>query len=446
MKIITVTEFARLTTEAVDAPRLDRAFLPVEDFQELCRLNEQRQTGEAPLVRMQSRTTLSLCNYVGLLQTSRGTCIEILPKTTGGAENAERQRGLLLKILQTLNNLPHRESGPAALRTMSTPLQEWLIRHFLEELRALLKKGLCFHYNNTAEEKPFLRGRLDVGKQIVQPPQRRHLLPIRHHVFSVDSPEHRLLRSALDRCISVSRDMENCRRAVPLCAAFAEVRPSRCVQDDFRQWRTSRLLAHYQRIRPLCELILGQDMPLFLAGQRHGISMLFPMETLFERYVGVCLRRQIAPAARLHEQSKGRWLCTWAGRPFLALRPDIHIQHEGKNWLLDCKWKRLGGTDGTHFGISPQDFHQLFAYGQTWLQGRGDLALVYPHHAAFPALDEPFYFSASLRLWVLAFDLHADKLLLPPACPLGGVFGRRDTAEGEVPTRNMPKWDRGSTP
>lgn len=32
MKIITVTEFARLTTEAVDASRLDRASLPVEDF------------------------------------------------------------------------------------------------------------------------------------------------------------------------------------------------------------------------------------------------------------------------------------------------------------------------------------------------------------------------------------------------------------------------------
>lgn len=194
MKIITVTEFARLTTESVDAPKLDRASLPVEDFQALCRLNERRQTGEAPLVQMQSRTTLRLCNYVGLRQSSREKCIEILQKTTARAESAERQRGLLLKMLCAVYNLPCRESGPAMLRTMASPLREWLIRQFLEALHALLRKGLCFSYNCTAEEKPFLRGRLDVGKQIVQPPQRRHLQSIRHYVFSVDSPEHRLSR------------------------------------------------------------------------------------------------------------------------------------------------------------------------------------------------------------------------------------------------------------
>lgn len=425
MKIISVTEFARLTTEAVDAPRLDRASLPLKDFQALCRLNEQRQAGEAPLVRMLSRTTLSLGNYVGLLQTSRETCIEILPKTTARMETVEQQRGLLLKMVRAVYNLPCRENGPAALRTMSTPLREWLIRQFLEELHALLRKGLCLSYNRTAEEKPFLRGRLDVGKQLVQPPQRRHLLPIRHYVFSVDSPEHRLLRSALDRCISVSQDMENSRRAMPLCAAFTDVRPSRCVPEDFRQWRTSRLMAHYQRIRPWCELILGQNMPFFLAGQHHGISMLFPMEKLFERYVGVCLRRHMASDARLWEQESTRWLCTRGGRPCFALRPDIRIHHAGKDWLLDCKWKRLVDN------CSPQDIYQMFTYGQIYLQGKGDMALVYPHHEAFPdktALNEPYCFSDSLRLWVLAFDLHTDRLLLPPVCPLGEICYNRKSA------------------
>lgn len=439
MKIITVTEFARLTTETVDAPRLDKASLPVEDFQELCRLNERRQAGEAPLLRMLNRTTLHLCNYVGLLQTSRDTSIEILPKTADGAESAEQQRGLLLKMLRAVYRLPCRESDPAALRTAPGPLREWLIRHFLEELQALLRKGLCFSYNRLAEERPFLRGRLDVGKHIIQPPQWRHFLPIRHHVFSVDSPEHRLLRSALDRCAAVSRDMENSRRAMPLCAAFAEVRPSRCVPDDFRQWRTSRLLAHYQRIRPWCELILGQDMPLFLAGQRHGISMLFPMETLFERYVGVCLRRQIATDARLHEQDKGHWLCTSGGRPCFALRPDIRIRRAERDWLLDCKWKKLVGNAASRFGISQQDVYQLFAYGHVCLRGKGDMALVYPHHEAFPNVSEPFCFSDSLRLWVLAFDLHTDKFQMPPACPLGNVFSRRETPPDTLPSTKHNK-------
>lgn len=436
MKTITVTEFARLTTEAVDEPRLDRASVPLEDFQELCQLNEQRQVGEAPLLRMLNRTTLSLCNYVGLLQTSRGTCLEILPKTTAKAESAERQRSLLLKMLQAVYDLPYRESGPAALHTMSNPLQEWLIRHFLEELHALLRKGLCFSYNRTAEEKPFLRGRLDVGKQAVQPPQRRHLLPIRHHVFSVDNPEHRLLRSALDRCVSASRDAENSRHAMPLRAAFAAMRPSRCVSDDFRLWRTSRLMAQYQRIRPWCELILGHEMPFALAGRHCGISMLFPMERLFERYIGICLRRRLASGVLLYEQEKKHWLGTWKGRPCFALRPDIRIHCAEKDWLLDCKWKRLADNRSTHFNITPQDLYQMFAYGQACLRGKGDIALVYPYHDAFPNVSEPFCFSTSLRLWVLAFDLHGDTLQLPPSCPLDEAFSAGETSQAVFATKH----------
>lgn len=432
MKTITVTEFARLTTETVDEPRLDRASVSLEDFQVLCRLNEQRQAGEAPILHMRNRTTVSLCNYVGLLQTSRGTSIEILPKTADGAESAERQRGLLLKMLQTMYDLPCRENESAALRTMPSTLREWLIRHFLEELHTLLRKGLVFSYNRMAEERPFLRGRLDVGKQAVQPPQRRHLLPIRHHVFSVDSPEHRLLRSALDRCVSASRDAENSRCAMPLRAAFAEIRPSRCVSNDFRLWRTSRLMAHYQHIRPWCELILGQEMPFALAGQHYGISMLFPMERLFERYIGICLRRHLASDAQLYEQERKHWLCTWKGKPYFALRPDIRIHRAENDWLLDCKWKKLTDSHGTHFNITPQDFYQLFAYGQTYLQGKGDMALIYPYHTAFPNVNEPFYFSPSLRLWVLAFDLHSYKLQLPPACPLGEVFKARKIFSGTL--------------
>lgn len=60
------------------------------------------------------------------------------------------------------------------------------------------------------------------------------------------------------------------------------------------------------------------------------------------------------------------------------------------------------------------------------------MALIYPYHTAFPNVNEPFYFSPSLRLWVLAFDLHNDKLQLPPACPLGEVFKARKIFSGTL--------------
>lgn len=424
MAIITVREFARLTTGRVENNSLDKAYISSADFDELCALNDRRRPGEAPLIQMYDRTTLGVCNYVGIIQTSQGTSIEILPKTGEASSQAElvHERALLIKMLRAVLELPFREHEAAHIQSFSAPLQEWVIRRFLEELYLLFKKGLCFNYNHVAEERPFLRGKLDIGKQLVQPPQKRHLLHIRHNIFSVDRPEHRLLRSALDRCIAVAREDKNFRLATSLRSIFHEIRPSISFVEDFRQWNFSRHMAHYQNIRPWCELVLGKEMPFALIGEWYGISMLFPMEKLFEKYVGVCLRRHLAFGAQLSEQLCQKYLCTLDKRAYFALRPDIAVSYKENLWLLDIKWKKLSGGRSGNFGISQQDFYQLFSYGQQYLQGRGDMALVYPYHKFFPSLAEPFYYSDSLRLWILAFDLEQDKLLMPSSCPIAEVF------------------------
>ena len=41
-------------------------------------------------------------------------------------------------------------------------------------------------------------------------------------------------------------------------------------------------MAHYQAIKPWCELILNQQMPIAVSGEWRGMSLLFPMEKLFE--------------------------------------------------------------------------------------------------------------------------------------------------------------------
>jgi 5-methylcytosine-specific restriction enzyme subunit McrC len=55
----------------------------------------------------------------------------------------------------------------------------------------------------------------------------------------------------------------------------------------------------------------------------------------------------------------------------------------------------------------------MFAYGQRYLGGAGEMALVYPQHARFPEGLPVFEFDARLRLWVLPFDLEQGQLVLP---------------------------------
>lgn len=86
--------------------------------------------------------------------------------------------------------------------------------------------------------------------------------------------------------------------------------------------------------------------------------------------------------------------------------------------MLDTKWKLLDAlkANGSEkYGLSQADFYQLHAYGQSYLDGQGDVVLIYPKTATFDQPLPVFEFPKidGLRLWVLPFCLRSRRLLLP---------------------------------
>jgi 5-methylcytosine-specific restriction enzyme subunit McrC len=140
--------------------------------------------------------------------------------------------------------------------------------------------------------------------------------------------------------------------------------------------------------------------------------MLFPMEKLFEQYVEVLLRQQLMRGASLLPQRARYSLCTHQDKPMFKLKPDFLLEHDNQTWVMDAKWKLINRADhSSKYGLSQADFYQLFAYGQTYLKGAGEMVLIYPKTERFAfALDEPFIFSDKLKLWVLPFDLEQGRL------------------------------------
>jgi 5-methylcytosine-specific restriction enzyme subunit McrC len=95
--------------------------------------------------------------------------------------------------------------------------------------------------------------------------------------------------------------------------------------------------------------------------------------------------------------------------------------------VLDTKWKLLDATAATgsdKYGLSQGDLYQLHAYGHGYLDGKGDLVLIYQATEAFSAPLPVFEFPKhpDLRLWVLPFDLKKRRLRLPPTGQLGGML------------------------
>lgn len=423
---ITVREHARLTTDALAEPTLDRARVSSTAFDWLCGLNAGFTQAGASLVHVEGRRWLALDNFVGVLETPCGTSIEILPKHVdddAGADDAVASRVLLKRMISATTGLRPREAGPASLDRFDAPLSEWLMGRFLSALDYLVKRGVRSDYARVEAAESFLRGQLDVVRQMRQPAGRAHVFQLRHEVFVPDRPENRLLKLALEQVARATQTPSQWQLACELRSLLHAIPASRDVDSDFRLWRNDRLMAHYQPLRPLCELILQRQMPLALRGAWHGISMLFPMEKLFERYVAGVLVRQLSAGARLRTQPSSASLCTHLDADAFRLEPDLLIEQGSRKWVLDTKWKRLDGADrGNLYGLVQSDFYQLFAYGHKYLCGRGEMALIYPRTAKFPAPLPPFEFGGGLSLRALPFDLESDRLIGDECIglPLGG--------------------------
>lgn len=411
---VVVREYARLTTEKVTAT-LDQAQLTESAFDWLCSLASAHKSSGATLLQVESRRWLRLDNYVGVLESPCGTVIEILPKhcEDSTADTATAARSLLIKMLTTALDLPVRSTDFTSLHVFKHPLLEWVMKQFVISLDLLIKKGLRFDYRRIEEQQSYLRGQLDIIKQLRQPPGRDHVFNIRHDLYLPDRAENRLLHSALLRVCRMTQQPETWRLSHELVSLLSEIPESRDIKADFKHWQSDRLMSHYQGVRPWCELVLGQYMPMAIRGRTKGISLLFPMEQLFERHVEMHLRNHLSRPYSLKAQAASEYLCDQAGSRIFQLRPDLLILKNACPYaVLDTKWKLLSSEDRSNkYGLSQADFYQLFAYGNKYLGGEGPMALIYPRTSKFQQPIPAFDFGNNLILQVLPFDIDAGQLI-----------------------------------
>lgn len=414
-KHVVVREHARLTCSELTKQSLDRAQISETAFDWLCQLAGRFTSAGAKLLQLDDRKWLRLDNYVGVLESPCGQVIEVLPKIHDAEDCELRARQLLCRLIFDAMELPTRQADNASLALKHNCISEWVIAQFLMGFDYLLKRGLRFDYLRVEEEQRYLRGQLNVGQQLRQSPGRQHHFQIRHDLFVPNRAENRLLMSALLLVCKSTQEAENWRLAHELRSQLMELPPSSDIATDFKAWRDDRLMAHYQSIKPWLELILYQHMPLATVGDYRGISMLFPMERLFEATVAKALQRAAFSATgsrkAIKTQCRTAFLCSHRQQEWFQLKPDLSADFDGQQWILDTKWKRLDIQDsGAKFGLSQQDFYQMFAYGHKYFAGKGKLVLIYPAWKSFPATTKPllFDYSAGLSLYVLPYDLE-DK-------------------------------------
>ena len=293
-----------------------------------------------------------------------GRTVEILPKIDG---DDDAVRMALVHMLDVAWDLRVADGEIAALGTQRLDLLELLIRLFADRLRTALRSGLPRRYLAREEDLPLLRGRLDVIRQTTHLAVRPDRLACRFDELSENTPLNRVLKAAVKRLADRARTAANVRSLAELAARFESVGDSRAPLDE--QVRLDRTNAAFHGLYCLARLLLRGDWQSTASGGQPGFALLFPMNELFEKFVGRSLKRALAPR-RVSLQDSSYYALE---EKLFALYPDAVIDNGAV--VLDTKWKRLK-PDKENLGVEQADVYQMLAYGQAYEAKR--LILLYP--------------------------------------------------------------------
>lgn len=429
MKTWTVYEYARLYRDKQTAVSGDNLFLSEKQFDSLKKLVASDDSDHDKLFRYgfeRHREVLVCQNYVGVICLHDGDQIEILPKThkhsfelsETGSSSIGNDRKNLIKMLQATRHLPSRTASTASLDIAKMPLLDVFIRLFLNEVSKLVKRGIARQYQSQEESLTYLKGKLLVSQQV------RHNLVTKHyHYMSYDElsnnrSENRLIRSALQWAVNRVRG-ETEHLCQELLFYFSSIPKSSDISHDMNAWQRGRHLRHYEPIRPWLEMIFKEHSPTSVDGKKDMLSLLFPMERVFEDYVAINLKNQfpnmeIKTQVKQHSLIRHTPLITNKEKNLFQLKPDLYLKYKDRIIIADTKWKLIDeNLPNKKYNISETDIYQMLAYNQTYQKYEKDaeIWLIYPRSEKFNQRLPDFKFDNGAVIKVLPFDVNGPLLL-----------------------------------
>ena len=353
---------------------------------------------------------LKAAQVVGVLAVP-GKTLEILPKIDG-KDGAVRKA--LIHMLAVAHRLRVADGELASLDTQRRDLLEILVGLFANRLLSAVRRGLSRRYIGHEDDLKLLRGRLNVTRQVTHLAARPDLLACRFDELSENTPLNRVLKAAVSRLVRVARAAANARRLAELTARFEFVGDT---PDPLREpVRLDRTNTAFHDLHRLARLFLTGDWQSTTGGEATGFTLLFPMNELFEQFIGQSLTRALGSGrVRLQDQRYSALIddadkTAGKPKPLFNLKPDAVIEtpagatdppsdldtrwmrqstadgyrgrgQPGPPIVLDTKWKRLTPHEPCcerTLGVAQSDVYQMLAYARAY--GAGRLILLYPWH------------------------------------------------------------------
>lgn len=283
----------------------------------------------------------------------------------------------------TLFSMLCADAGLARLFPTTTRLQatsdisSYVLTVLLSEAEKLLAGGVNREYTQREADLPFIRGRINVGRQVARHADLKHRHVCAYAELSPDSPENRIVKAALlhlPGLLKMRPRGDLTRRARRLLSRLGEVttlgrREALSLAASTIPRNTTR---HYSLLLALCRITLANLSLRGREGPNIFPSFLVNMPRLFESFLTENLKARL-PLYGLRIEAQRHDYLDEARR--IGIRPDILVFKRGSSkpiLVIDAKYRAL--TNPTEEGNS--DLYQISAYCDRYKIDHG--LLVYP--------------------------------------------------------------------
>ena len=358
--------------------------------------------------------------------------IEILPKIPLVENNIEAEKIRFLEILQSIDYFKEKIFSNSKIEITDTSILEIFIHLFIEEVEKIIKKGLIYRYVDKNENFNVFKGKLDINNHIKYNFSHKEKFFMKFDEFSVDSLENITIKLTIQKLKKISVNLKNKENLNKIGHYFENVSILENSIENLKYLTFDRMNDYYKNAIQWAKIFLSnKSSSIFLTNNKEIISVLFPMETIFENYIAnkllniiqekfyseLLIKIQDSSCSLFSNISLNN---TKIDNNILRIRPDIVIKNKNTKeiFILDTKWKILNKLDDK-FKISTEDIYQMLAYVKTYNDRNKNnytckkVYLIYPatnmKQNTFSSRDKLIFNTDDFELNIYFVDLSSEE-------------------------------------
>lgn len=314
------------------------------------------------------RNGVQFNEYVGAIQVGN-TLVEVLPKADKNAGNSNKNdwQDALINMLRAVNGFEVKAPSESSLSLKNNSVLDLYFELFIKEVEILLHNGLVKKYRRTEGNLTALKGSLMFSKQISKNLVHKERFYTKYTIYDTEHLLHIIIYKTLLLIKRINTNSKLLNRINSLVLHFPEMPNHKIIAGTFDQITLNRKTQDYSKSMSIARLLLLNYHPDLSQGNKHVLALMFDMNQLWEQFVLVSLKKSKVFKVK-GQNSKGFWKPQEGNTR--SIRPDIKIIKDGKNFILDTKWKNVNSKP------SIEDVRQMYAYHHYFDAKK--VALVYP--------------------------------------------------------------------